>query len=167
MPATPVLASAIGLGLVAGLAAGGRLTRLADLRLAWWPVLLGAVALRIAAGYLGEVAPYAYVVAFAGVVAVALADRHVPGMALIALGAALNLVVVALNGAMPVSREAIALVGGTFPTDALHRELDPTARLVPFADVIPFPLVRTAYSVGDVLIAAGGFWLTFMQLRRR
>lgn len=162
-----MLASAIALGLLAGLATGGSLARLGDLRIAWWPVLAGAVVLRLAAGYAGEAAPFAYVVAFGAVVAVAIANRALPGAWAIATGAALNLAVVAANGAMPISREAIALVGGAFPTDALHRELDASSRLAPLADVIPFPVVRTAYSVGDVLIAVGGAWLTFAQMRRR
>lgn len=162
-----MLASAIGLGLAAGLLAGGRLSRLGDLRIGWWPVLVAAVALRIVAGYSGDASSLLYVVAFAGIVGVAVANRRLPGMWPIAVGSALNLAVVAANGAMPVSREAIAAVGGSFPSDALHRELDGASRLAPLADVIPFPVVRTAYSIGDVLIAIGGFWLTFTQLRTR
>ena len=108
-----------------------------------------------------------YVIAFLGVVAVGVVNRHVPGAALIAIGAGLNTVVVALNGAMPVSREAIAAVGGTFPVDPLHRQLDETSRLVPLADIIPFPVIRTAYSVGDVFIAVGGFLMSFRVVRGR
>lgn len=162
-----MLASAVVLGVAAGLAGGGRLSRLGEMRVVWWPVLLVVVVLRLAAGALGEAAAIAYVLAFAGIVAVALANRGLPGALAIAAGAALNLAVVAANGAMPVSRDAIAAVGGAFPTDALHRELGPDARLAALADVIPFPVVRTAYSVGDVLIAVGGFWLPFARLRGR
>jgi hypothetical protein len=162
-----MLASAIGIGLVAGLATGGRLSRLGTLQIVWWPILIAAVALRLIAGYLDELAFLAYLLAFTGVVAVAVLNRKLPGAWLIVAGSTLNLVVVAANGAMPVSRDAIAAVGGAFPSDALHRELDASSRLGPLSDVIPLPVVRTAYSVGDVLLAAGGFWLTFVQVRGR
>jgi hypothetical protein len=161
VPATLVLASAVAIGLLAGFARGGSFARLARLRIAWWPLLAAAIPLRLAAGLFGELAVVAYLIAFAGIVAVALANRVLPGAWLIAAGATLNLVAVAGNGGMPVSAEAIAAVGGTFPRDTLHTVLDGSTRMPFLADVIPLPIVRTAYSVGDVLIAAGGAWLSF------
>lgn len=162
-----MLASALGLGLAAGLASGGRLSRLGELRIAWWPLLVGAVLVRLVASAAGDLTSLLYVGGFACVVVVAVANRSLPGAWLIAGGSALNLVVVAVNGAMPVASEAIASVGGTFPRDPLHVELSAASRLPFLADVIPFPIVRTAYSVGDVLLAIGGFWLPFVWLRRR
>ncbi len=160
-----MLASAIALGLLAGFARGGSLSRLGHLRIAWWPILAAAVLVRLAAGSAGDLAPIAYVVAFAGIVAVAVANRALPGTWPIALGAALNLVVVALNGAMPVSAAAISAVGGAFPRDPLHGELSDSSRLPFLGDVIPLPIVRTAYSAGDVLIALGGAWLSFRSVK--
>ncbi|MDE3113532.1 MAG: DUF5317 family protein [Chloroflexota bacterium] len=160
-----MLASAVVVGLVAGLATGGRFSRLGELYVRWWPVLAVAIVLRSVAGLTGDLAAATYVVAFAGIVAVALANRGLAGAWLIALGAALNLLVVAVNGAMPISAAVVAGVGGAMPTDRLHTALTSASRLVPLSDVIPFPVVRTAYSVGDVLIAAGGGWLTFAALR--
>ncbi len=162
-----MLASAVIVGFAAGLASGGSISRLGDLNVRWWPVLAVAIALRVAGGLAGDLAAGTYVLAFAGVVAVALANRRLPGASLIAAGAALNLIVVAANGAMPISAQAVAMVGGAMPVDRLHTELVSASRLALFADVIPFPVVRTAYSVGDVLIALGGGWLTFAALRRR
>src|SRR5438552_19179818 len=115
MPATLMLASAIALGLLAGFARGGSLARLSTLRVAWLPLLVASILVRFAAGLFGELAVAGYVLAFAGIVAVAVANRALPGAWPITAGAALNLFVVALNGAMPVSADAIALVGGTFP----------------------------------------------------
>ena len=162
-----MLASAVALGLLAGFARGGSFARLGTLRIAWWPLLAVAVALRVAAGLLGDLALLAYFITFGGIIAVALANRSLPGTWLIAAGAALNLIAVAANGAMPVSAEAIAAVGGAFPRDPLHTTLDASSRLPFLTDVIPFPVVRTAYSVGDVLIAAGGAWLSFAAVTRR
>jgi len=161
-----VLASAVAFGLLAGFARGGSFARLSRLHIAWWPLLAVAVLLRLAAGLLGDLAVAAYLVAFAAIVAVAVTNRVLPGAWLIAIGAALNLIAVAANGAMPVSAEAISAVGGAFPGDALHTVLDSSSRLPFLTDVIPFPVVRTAYSVGDVLIAIGGAWLSFAAVTR-
>lgn len=163
-----MLASAIVLGVAAGWASGGRrFSRLGDLRIRWWPLLVGAVALRAAAPIFGDLSAAAYVLAFAGITAVALADRRLPGMSAIAAGATLNIVVVAANGAMPVDPAAVAAVGAQMHEDALHERLDGATRLPQLADVIPAPLFRSVYSIGDVLLALGGFWLPFAWLRRR
>lgn len=162
-----MLASAVGIGLIAGLASGGRLSRLAELRVAWWPALAVAVLLRIGAPVAGDLAGSFYVAAFALIVLVAIADRALAGAPLIAAGAALNLVVVVVNGAMPVSAEALASVGGTFPRDRLHTALDAGTRLSILSDIIPFPFVGSTYSFGDVLIAVGGGWLAFWATRRK
>lgn len=161
-----MLASAVVLGLAAGLARGGSLLRLSDLHVRWWPVLAAAVALRLAAGLFGDLAVVAYLVAFGGIVAVAVVNRALPGAWLIAAGATLNLIAVAANGAMPVSADAIAAVGGSFPRDRLHSALDASSRLPFLTDILPFPVVNTAYSVGDVLIAIGGAGLSFAAVRR-
>lgn len=161
-----MLASAVGLGLAAGLATGGRLSRLAELQVAWWPILAAGVLLRLSAGYAGDAARALYLAGFVAIVIVAVANRRLPGALLIAAGAALNLMVVVVNGAMPVSADAIAAVGGSFPTDPLHTTLVADSRLPLLSDIIPFPVVRTAYSAGDVLIALGGARLTFWALRR-
>ena len=160
-----MLASAVAVGLLAGFARGGSFARLSRLEIAWWPLLAAAVSLRLAAGFFGDLAAAAYLLAFTGVVAVAIANRSLAGAWLIAAGAALNMIAVAANGAMPVSPDAIAAVGGSFPRDALHTVLDGSSRVAFLADVIPFPVVRTAYSAGDVLIAFGGAWLSFAAVR--
>ena len=162
-----MLASALVLGVVAGLLAGGRASRLAELHIRWWPLLVGGLALRLIAPAFGEFAAILYVAGFAGVVAVAAADRAIAGMPLIALGAALNALVVAANGGMPVDPGALEAAGAAMPDDRLHILLDETTRLAPLADVIPLAVVRSVYSIGDVVLAAGGFWVPFAWLRRR
>lgn len=161
-----MLASGIALGVLAGLALGGRLGHLAELRIAWWPLLAVAVALRLAAPALGDLAAVGYVLAFTAIVAVAVVDRTLPGMTAIALGATANLVVVAANGGMPVDASALVAAGASMPSDRLHVPLDASTRLAALADFIPVPVVRGVYSPGDVLLAVGGFWLPFTWLRR-
>lgn len=163
----PMLASAVALGVAAGWLAGGRrLGRLGDLRIRWWPLLAGAVVVRAIAPVFGELSVVAYVLAFAGITAVALYDRRRPGMSLIAAGATMNGIVVAANGGMPVDLAAVAAAGATMHVDSLHHELTAGTRLPQLADVIPMAIFRNVYSVGDVLLALGGFWLPFAWMRR-
>lgn len=162
-----MLASAVAFGIAAGLLSGGRLARLAELRIAWWPLLAAGILLRLGAGLAGDAAPAVYVVAFGAIVAVALADHRLAGAPVIAAGATLNLVVVALNAGMPVSVDAVAAAGAAFPRDGLHTELVAGSRLALLADVIPVAAIRSVYSAGDVLLALGGGWLAFAAVRGR
>lgn len=160
-----MLISAVVLGVALGLASGGRLGRLARLRLRWPALLVVAVLARAAAPAV-PVPPVAlYLGSFVAILAVVLLNLSLPGIALVGAGAALNLLVVAANGAMPVDAGAVAVAGSAAPHDPLHVTLDAATRLGLLADVIPFPLFRNVYSAGDVLIAAGGFWLPFARLR--
>ena len=162
-----MLASGPALGFALGWILGGDPRRLGDLRIRWWPVLGLGVLLRLVAGAAGEAAALLYVIGFAAVVAVAAANAMLPGLPLIAAGAALNLLVVAANGGMPVDPAAVTAAGGTMPTDPLHLELTKSTSLSLLADIIPLPPVRGVYSVGDVVLTVGGFWLPFAWMRRR
>ena len=162
-----MLASALALGVVSGWLAGGRdFQKLGQLRIRWWPLLAVVVVIRAVAPIFGELSAIAYVAAFTGITIVALADRRLPGMSVIAAGATLNAIVVAANGGMPVDMSAVAAAGATMPTDRLHIALNEATRLPQLADVISVALFRNVYSVGDVLLAVGGFWLPFAWLRR-
>lgn len=161
-----MLASGIVLGIAAGWFAGGRLGRLASVQVAWWPLLALAIALRLVAPSVGE-SLTAWVASFAVITVVAVRNRGLPGMWLIAIGAAMNLIVVLVNAAMPVDAVAAASVGVEIPADGLHRELRDSDDLSLLTDRIPVPLIGRVYSAGDVLLAAGGFWLPFAWMRRR
>ncbi|MEU8224849.1 DUF5317 domain-containing protein [Kribbella sp. NPDC048915] len=90
--------------------------------------------------------------------------RH-PGVGLLALGFFGNAVVVALNGAMPVSPGALARagVGDALVIDPRHELADASTRLPWLGDVIPvaLPGFGQAVSPGDVLIAAGAGLLLY------
>jgi hypothetical protein len=49
----------------------------------------------------------------------------------------------------------------------LHVMLMPDTRLPFLADVLLIPVVNNIYSVGDVVLAIGGFWMTFRLLKQR
>src|SRR2546421_23057 len=103
------------LGAGIGLARGGSLRNLTSQRLAVMPLIVFAAGLQLAAQFVPRsisilaygviIASYAALFAFAG------ANWRVPGMAFIALGAALNYVVILTNQGMPISASAAARVG--------------------------------------------------------
>ena len=160
-----MLVSALVLGLIAGVVTGGDLRRLARVRIRALPLLLAAGALRVI-GLFFALPVLVYTVVLALLVIVALLNRHVPGALLATVGIALNLVVIALNGGMPVDAVAAQSVGVELKDDGLHIPLS-SATVLPFlADVIPAHVFRNLYSVGDIVLAGSGFWIVFRLLRR-
>jgi hypothetical protein len=102
----------------------------------------------------------------AGVAIFLLLNRHLPGMMLAAIGLVLNVVVIAANGAMPVSADAIEASGmGSLEEFGLKHELITDDTLLPFlADVIPVPLIAKVVSLGDVFLGAGIGWLVYRRM---
>lgn len=149
------------LGLVIGVAAGGKLGNLAALRFRWPWFVLAVLLIREAAVLrpLSQVdgVQYVYAAALAALVAwTALHVKHLAGVWVVTLGAAMNLVVIVANGArMPV---AVSLAGtlvqrGHFGQYVL---MGPGTNLNPLADWIGFPWpFPGAYSPGDLVIALG------------
>ena len=68
---------------------------------------------------------------------------------------------------MPVDPGALAVSGKPPPSDGLHVILGPDTRLPFLADVLLAPIENNIYSVGDVVLAIGGFWMTFRLLKQR
>ncbi|MHB1136728.1 MAG: DUF5317 family protein [Coriobacteriia bacterium] len=98
-------------------------------------------------------------------------------LAVAALGIALNALVIALNGAMPVSMRSVSEIGASradaltkMQADCLHEPLDGETRLAVLADLIPIPgpqWQRGVVSMGDLLLAMGlGGWV-FVATRGR
>src|SRR5213594_4101039 len=149
-----MLASAVGAGLLAGLALGGDVRRLATIELRWWRLFLLAIALRVLAVLpLGDdVQRVIYVVSLWSLFACIALNVRLPGARLAGLGVGLNAAAVSLaGGAMPVSPDAVVAAGVRPPVDPLH-SLTPNASLL--GDIIPIPILGV-YSVGDVLLALG------------
>jgi Family of unknown function (DUF5317) len=144
--------------------AGGRLRKLADidLRAIWAVILSGAIQVLITSALPGgdhglhvglHVLSYVLVGWFLVV------NRRVIGIPVIALGAAMNMVVIAANGGvMPASQTALRIAGigpseGFANSTALEHP-----RLLPLGDVIPIPgpwPIGNVLSAGDLLIFAG------------
>lgn len=168
--------------LVVGWVSGGSLDRLARVPLRGWPLACAAVgsivlgaALSAVGGGIGTALAVAGAVTAAGCLVVLLArNRRVEGVPLLAAGLLLNALVIAANGAMPVSSYA-ALRAGISPTsaydngDALHEVADARTRLPALGDVVPVPLPvhPETVSAGDMLIVAGVGLLIVAGMHRR
>lgn len=164
---------ALALGVAVGWLRRGSLLNLGQLplRFLWGIAVAFALRLLVSRGgvwpgwpAVSDAAPWLLAGSYMLLLVVVLANRRLPGMGLLAAGAALNLVVMAANGGrMPVSPDALTALGAQAVVEDLARGADPVHALLtsdtrlPFlADVFhlpqPFPL-RELFSVGDVLIA--------------
>ena len=180
-----MLFAGIVLGLIAGLAAGGRLDNLLAVRLRWTLLIFVALALRLGteAALSRGVAPAddfrvpLFGIAY-GVLIVALwVNRGRPGISLALVGTGLNATAILVNGGyMPVWDQALA-AANLAPADILSpihfliSANDPIPFLLaagPLGDVlpVPLPLVRNVLSVGDVLLAVGLAFFVFASLLR-
>jgi hypothetical protein len=166
-----LLLGAIALGIVFGLVIGGHIGNLARLRFRWPWLILVALGIREALLLtpLSRVdgAQYLYVIALAGIVAWTVWHvGRIRGIWLVSIGAALNLVVVAANGArMPVAPESagpLARHGGTIGEYTIMGSGTNLNFLGDWIRLYPFP---QAYSPGDVMIAIGLAVVTFLAVR--
>jgi hypothetical protein len=162
-----MLLSGVIAGLALGIAIGRDWRRLERLRIAWLPVIALALVARAVAPFVPSFGLGLYMVGIALTAAFATVNWRLPGAPLVALGSLLNLLVIVVNGAMPVDIELLEAAGGRSPDDALHEPLSDRSLLLMLADIIVVPFVRAAYSIGDFLIAVGGFLLPFVTLTRR
>ena len=156
----------VAIAVVASLLRGGRFHRLAKAPLEHVWLLFVGVALQVAADVLvifevleaTGAASYALLLASQLViVAWAIGNWQLPGLALVAIGLVLNATVMAANGAMPVDPDAIAALGrdGSELVRGKHVLMDEDTRLPWLADIWPVPPIRAIISVGDVVLAAG------------
>lgn len=160
-----MLASGVAAGIAAGIAFGGDWRRLSTFTLYLWPLLVVGAALRL----LGEIVPASplavYFIGLVCVAVVAARNWNLPGAALISVGTFSNVLVVLLNNGMPYDVTILASIDGSPPGTGLHVELGPHTIFPFLADIIPVGIVRGLYSVGDVLIAFGGFLIPFLWLQ--
>ncbi|MGZ6793226.1 MAG: DUF5317 domain-containing protein, partial [Mycobacteriales bacterium] len=148
---------------------GGRLHRLGELRLrSLWllPVALGLQVLVIdvvpgaSTDWLVPVHLGTYVLG--GVVV--WRNRHVPGLAVLALGGLLNGVTIAVNGGtLPASASALRTAGLAPKTgDFTNSGVLPSPHLAFLGDVFAVPSwvpLANVFSIGDVLVLVGAGWL--------
>jgi MFS family permease len=178
----PALGILLGFGL--GLAAGGRLDNLLDVRLRWWPVLLVAAGARfgldaaLAAGGVPDAERmWLVLVAYVLLTVMLLANRNLPGLTAAALGTVANGIAIVVNGGwMPVWQPSLAAAG--FDPTVVHSSFHVLltgpvdagffAHGGPLADVIPIPIpiIQSVASVGDLLLGAGLAFFVFAAVVR-
>jgi Family of unknown function (DUF5317) len=163
-------------GLAIGLATRGRLAGLGSIHVRWAPLILLGFLVQVilftdaVASRVGAAGPVLYVASTLLVVAAVLRNLSLPGIPLVALGAASNMVAIVANGGfMPAAPGAVAALGKAAPTiysnsavvaqPAFELLTDRYAlpRWVPFTNV---------FSIGDVLLAVGIFLVIVAAMHR-
>jgi hypothetical protein len=167
----------LALAVLAGLLSGGSMTFLGRLRVHWWglapiALVLQSVPMPVGSAERAGLAAASLVSSYVLLLAVVTVNRRVPGAALMAAGLTMNLAVVALNGGMPVSRDAIRAAGANgvivIEDGAKHHLMSDNDVLRPLADVVPLPRpFGVVLSIGDVLLYGGMAWWCFAVTRGR
>jgi Family of unknown function (DUF5317) len=172
---------AVLVGLAAGLLLGGRPGRLAEVPLRWtWLIVAGMViqgllysdpvSQRVA--QVGPaVGPAIYVASMAMVLAAVIRNARIPGLALVAIGGALNLAAIVANGGfMPAS---LAALGSHVPPPGSgysNSVVLANPALAPLTDIFALPdwlPAGNVFSIGDIFIAVGIGAAIVVQMRRR
>ena len=149
--------------LVIGFLLGGRLRNVSDLKIEWaWLALVG-LALQFVTGP-GSTIPLACLyLSFALLIVFTIKNIRVFGFPVILAGVLCNLLVIGINGGMPVSKHALRasdqgqflgeLENNPYPKHHLATD-DDLLRVL--GDVIPIPSpVEQAISLGDILTYGG------------
>ena len=152
-------------GLVIGLLVGGRPSGLARLEFEWAPLIaLGMVIQAVLfsdpiASSVGNAGPPIYVGSTMLVLAAVCRNWSIPGMPIVALGAAANLAAIVANGGyMPDSAAALAAQGRDAPSVYSNSAYVAEPALAPLTDIFAMPTwmpFTNVFSVGDILIAVG------------
>ena len=164
------------LAVVIGYAIGGRLRNVEGLRLRWWGLAPLGLALQLVPVSSHGIAVGLLITSYPVLMLFALANIRLAGVALIFVGLALNLTVIAANQGMPVTKHALVASGqGSLLGDleknggAKHFLARPgNTVLLPLGDVIPIgnPIDQVV-SVGDCVVYGGVVWLIAAAMRGR
>lgn len=157
----------IGIALILGFAIGryrrGRVRAVAGTRLRLSGLFVVAIACNLAVDFADIAVPgiVALVGLSAGLV-FSLRNFHVTGMIVIAIGVAMNLLPVALNGSTPVRIQALVDAGMVDATDVDRvlldgaRELTADDTILPWlGDTVPVAVFDQVMSFGDLIMLAG------------
>lgn len=152
-------------GGVLGLLSRGSMERLGRLELRWAPLVAIGMVAQLAlfssplGDALGSLAPIVYLASNGLVLAAVARNIAVPGLPLVWLGGASNVLAIVANGGyMPVSPAALVALGRDPQTGYSNSRLVDDVQLGPLIDNFAMPSwIPTAnvFSVGDVLIGVG------------
>jgi hypothetical protein len=187
-----VLLLAIIIALAIGFLSGGSLANASGLRIRYLPLLIAALLVQVAifsqiAGtrdIIHRVGPYLYIVTLFATLFVMVMNLSIPGMKVIAVGAALNALVITANGGfMPSPESALERAGRLEYVRQEEAEkadgsyvlsnstiADDDTRLLFLGDVIPIPRrvpLSNVISIGDIIIAIGAAIAIVRVMHRR
>jgi hypothetical protein len=147
------LALALGIALVTG----GRLRNIAATQLHRPGILAAAVGIQLVLeilhptrGTVGRVASVLLVISYLLLLAFCGLNLRLRGLAVVAVGIALNGVVIALNQGMPIRAPEAAV-----ETTTKHHAERPSDRLTFLGDIILVPALRQSLSFGDLIMLVG------------
>jgi Family of unknown function (DUF5317) len=167
-------------GIAVGYLRGGQLSQLAEVRIRLWWLAVAAWVVQVGLfvsplGALLDVwAAQIHLLTIGLLAIVIVANRALPGLALLGIGLALNATVYAANGGfMPVSAAALEATGNTaslavMAGGARYQKTvlqQPDSPLGFLGDVLPLPAAGRIYSVGDLVATLGMFVLVAGGMR--
>lgn len=175
-----VLVLAVVVSVVVGFLSGGSLANVSGVRIRWWPLLFAALVVQIlifsqllgTRDLIHDIGPSIYIGTLVATLAVMLRNLHIPGMWIIALGAALNALVITANGGfMPSPESALRDAGRLDEVQESEAEqasgsyvlsnstiADDDTNLRFLGDVLAIPdavPLANVISIGDIVIAVG------------
>jgi hypothetical protein len=172
-----LILGAVAVGILGGLALGGSLRTLSEAHFRWWPLALLGLALQFVpvpsgAGRIDEWLDVGLLVlSYASLLSFLALNIRQGGFPLVAAGIALNALVIAINGGMPVSDDALRQAYGAGYREIRqvlveegppkHHLADPGEDvLLPLADVIAIGSpINNVFSWGDVAAMVGIVWV--------
>ena len=156
---------AVLVGVVAGIALRGSLDGIAALRFRWAWLAFGGFAAQAVLFWgpvsdrIGDAGPAIYVLSTLAVLVAVLRNAAIPGLLVVASGAAANLAAILANGGyMPANPDAVVAAGRHAADAYSNSALALHPALAPLTDVFALPSWlpwANVFSVGDVLIGAG------------
>lgn len=155
----------VAIGLAIGLLRGGSIEGLVATRPHWWGLLAGGFVLQATAEAFDiRGATSLSIIGLFLLVVGLISNAEIRGALVTAFGVSLNLLVLVLNGSVPVRFDALAAAGiieeGTVQSQVTSvghlLELESSdSRLADLGDVIPIPLLSSVISIGDLVTFAG------------
>jgi Family of unknown function (DUF5317) len=168
---------AVLVAMVLAALSGGRLSGLAELRFRWANLALGGLLVQLllflppVAERVGAAGVPIYVASSAVVLVAVLANTAIPGMRLVAVGAASNLVAIVANGGyMPASPSALAALGKEVGETYSNSAVVPDPVLPGLTDIWAMPAwmpFANVFSIGDLLLALGIGYAIWAGMRRQ
>lgn len=166
---------AAGVGLLLGLAAGGRARHAFEHRWSLWPLLLLGLALQMIpeiANLSESQALLPVLGSYAALIVFGFANLSVMGIVVVIVGLGLNMTATAVNTGMPVDGPALVTAGLAQPDELDRLDLGSrrhvsvsTDRLSFLGDIIPVEPLHAVLSFGDLIMAFGVGDLLFRLLR--